>query len=513
VQERHRRWCGGQLAILAGQARDVAWLDRFDRVAAETRAALVRPNTLVQATAADRVDGAADRLAEQFAELLLLRGRPAESQHRFEQAAEHAANEGERIRLLRLAAGAAAARLVGDDALRLLRAAAAAALAEGDRPTAAECLAWIAIYAQMAPGIIASPLEPDEVQRTLAEAAAHAQDGTAAEAAVATATTAALPDRHADAVAGASRAVELAQRAGSPLIASVALDALCAAHLALGEYGPAIDAIRRRGEILDRLPLDASCAYQLNDFLLMGSEVHLAVGDLARAAEYADRLGELDCYREHVHPALARRVKVDALAGDFDAATERGERFLVAWERAGRHQATTLAASTYAMAMVHGLLGDEGRRQEWVDATRHLLKERPALSLDGCATGWAPTLDAIVALDQDQPEQAVARLSADIDDALWQTWNTALWRPWYAAVWAEAAVLAGSADAAVRLDRAALVTQQNPIAAAILARATDLAHGNLGSGDVHATTFASLGCSYQEFRTRRLFAGGQPVSR
>ena len=122
----------------------------------------------------------------------------------------------------------------------------------------------------------------------------------------------------------------------------------------------------------------------------MGSEVHLAAGDLRLAAEYAERLAELVCYREQEHPALARRIKVDALAGDLAAAVARGDRFLVAWDRAGRHRATTLAGATYAMAMVHSLLGDEVRWREWVDVTRYMLQHRPTYTLDDCATGWAP---------------------------------------------------------------------------------------------------------------------------
>ncbi len=39
-----------------------------------------------------------------------------------------------------------------------------------------------------------------------------------------------------------------------------------------------------------------------------------------------------------------------------------------------------------------------------------------------------------------------------------------MWRPWYAALWAEAAVLTGHADAAARIERARLVTLDNPVA-------------------------------------------------
>ena len=46
--------------------------------------------------------------------------------------------------------------------------------------------------------------------------------------------------------------------------------------------------------------------------------------------------------------------------------------FLVAWERAGRPVARTLNVTCYALAMVHGVLGDDRRRDQWIDITRTL---------------------------------------------------------------------------------------------------------------------------------------------
>jgi hypothetical protein len=65
--------------------------------------------------------------------------------------------------------------------------------------------------------------------------------------------------------------------------------------------------------------------------------------------------------RDYPHPALARRIKVDAMSGDFEEAVERGERFLSAWERAGRPISGMLGVTAYAVAMMHDLLGDEGQ--------------------------------------------------------------------------------------------------------------------------------------------------------
>jgi predicted ATPase/DNA-binding CsgD family transcriptional regulator len=497
VRERHRLWCRAQLAVLAEQtSRDDAWCVRLDQLAADVAAALSR-------TADHPCGPIAAELAERLAEQQLLRGRPHESQRCFEQAAQFCDDALERARLLRLAAGAAASRLVGNDALRLLREAANEALAGGDRHAAALDLAWMVIFARWAPGIIAVQPAPAEVDQWLAQALSLADGAAAAEAAIAAATAKGLADDDPRIHELTTRAITLAREAGTPLIESASLDRLCTLHMARHDLRSAIDVTLRRATVMDQLPLDASTAYHFNDYLLMASEVHLAAGALRAAAEYADRLGELACYRDYPHPALARRLKVDALAGDFDAAVARGDRFLAAWERAGRPMSSTLNVTAYAMAMVHGLLGDEQNRALWIDVTLALTFD--ARHLPTCSSGWAPTFDALIALDRDQPDVAFARLSADIDDrSIWSSWGAGSWRAWYAALWVEAAVLTGHADAAERVGRGAIAARENAVAATIVARAADLLRGDREAVRVHAETFARLGCEYQRRRTEVL---------
>jgi predicted ATPase/DNA-binding CsgD family transcriptional regulator len=504
VHERHRRWCHSELFALAGQPRDRAWCERLDRVAADARAAL---------TSADlRRDAASAELAECLADQLLLRGYPAEAQYRYEQAAERHEDRTDRARLLSRAAGAAACRMVGGDALRLLRTAADEALAAGAAGQAAQHLAWMSIYTRAAPGIIAAVPGPEDDARTLAEAQALAAGSPAAEAAVATAVALGVTETAAEGIQAAEHAADLALVARVPLVRSAALDALCACHLARADYARALDTLDRREATLGEAPLDASSAFQYNDFLLMASEVNLAVGDLARAGAYADRLARLDCYREQDHLAIARRIKVDALAGDLQTAAARGERFAVAWQRAGRPVASNLASTAYAMATVQALLGDEARRREWVDVTLVLGGERPSRWLEDCTSGWAPTLDGLVALDRGRPDQALERLAADVDEAsIWARWNTALWRPWYAAFWAEAALLAGRPDAPDRLDRARAATQANPIASAVLRRTAALAGGVLEDLPGLAHDFDALGAHYQRDRTLTLLDAATPT--
>lgn len=496
VAGRHRRWCLASLDVLARQDRDNAWCERLDRVAADTRAALawaeVHPGT----------EGAAV-LAERLAEQLLLRGRPYESQRCYEQAVAMVEVAFDRARLWRLAAGAAATRLVGEETLRLLDCAASVALAAGDGSAAAEDLAWTAIYLRYAPGIIAVAHDASESEQRLDRARAHAGGAAASEATIAVATAVGLPENDPRTTALSERAIALAREAGRPLVESVAHDQRCGYHLRRGALASAIEACDRRGALLDRIALDAASAFQFNDYLLMASEVHLAAGHLRDAAEFADRLGALDCYRDYPHPALARRIKVDAMAGDFDAALTRGERFRAAWERAARPVSSTLSVTAYAMAMVHGLLGDEAGRTLWIDITAALT---PGNRLSFFHTrSWAMTFDALLALDRGQADLALARLCYDLDHpTVWDNSLSGMWKPWYAALWAEAAVLTAHPDAATRIRRAAIATRENEIAATIVKRAADLRRGKRTALRSHAQAFARLGCDYQRRRTEAL---------
>lgn len=488
AEVRHATWVSQELVQLCSGPRDGAWSEAFDALSVEARAALDRRGV-------DR------RLGERFAEELVQRGRLEEAQHRFEQLAVGTV-AGEQVRLLRLAAGAAAARLVGDEAMRLLEETRAVAERDGDHAAAADALGWQVIYASLAPGIMAHPPPPEETDRALAEARRLAPAGSPAEATVAVAAAAALggsdPRTEPARVAAAQ-----AETAGLPIAASHALDQLCAAHLCRNEIAEASNVVDDRGRVLRDVPLDAASAYAFNDYLLMGCEVALAAGDLARSVAYAERLAALPCYRDYQHPPLARRLEVDVVIGDLTGAVERGERFRTSWERAGRHRASTLAVGTYALALAHGLLGNDAEREEWQRATEHLLAGRNRTTT-GVSTAWAPTLDAIYLLHRGEAEDALERLSVGPDDPLWNAWDTGLWLPWYAAMWAEATVLTAQPDAAARLALAARAARENPVAAAVVQRAAALANGDLDEVEALATTFEDLGCAYQRDRSRAL---------
>jgi predicted ATPase/DNA-binding CsgD family transcriptional regulator len=498
IRAGHERWCREALAALRQTKPadiDDAWCARFDRVVDDAGAALAW-----SAGDESRRSRAAE-LAADLAGLLFLRGRQAQAQRRYEQAAELATTATERAANLRLAAGAAASRFVGDDALRLFRRAADTAASAGDRAGAARDLATMAMYINRAPGIMATPHSGAEADALLAEARVLSDDSPLTEATIAVATGwVAKPP-----VGDALRVVGMAERAENAIVHSIALDLSTIANLDNDDIAEAVRTARRRLDVLDTLEVGALGGFELGDGHLTAVEADLAAGNLASAADHADTLAGLPFYRDEDHLATCRRLFVDALAGHFDDVVRTGERFRTGWERAGRPAASNLARGAYAVAMVHGIRGDDDRRAQWVRLTVDLGVDPEQLT--GVVLGWPPVFDGLLALHRDDAASAVRRLAADIDTPeLFRYIGAGPWRPWYAALWAEAAVLAHRDDAAARIERSRHAARGNPIATAMVERASAIASGDRDTLDRLVVTFARLGCPYQQARTARLAA-------
>ncbi len=337
---RHLRWCRLVLRSLDpgdGRATDDEWCAALDAVVDDVRAALVF------AESDDVRAGATADLAAAFAHALYLRGRPTEAQRRFEQAAAAAPDPGRRPPLLRLAAGAACSRHVGLEALALLQVAADLAIVRGDDGDAAADLAAMSTLVSRCPGIMSEAPSREDALRPL-EAARQRSDGSdRATAAIAIATIHIVPEDDPDLPRLASDALAAAVRIDDRVLASAALDQLCANRLASGDLAGAVAAISRREQLLAEVAIDASTGFELGDLHLMGSEVALATGDLPTARRHADALAALPFHRGDAHLALARRIKVDAMAGHVDDVAELGERFRQDWVRAGRPVASNLA--------------------------------------------------------------------------------------------------------------------------------------------------------------------------
>lgn len=488
--------------VLAGDDPLAGWRQAFDAVADDARAALK------WASGRPGHRGDAARLARTLAAACLVRGWLVECQRHYEAAADLAGDAREQVDALLLAAGAATGRQVGADALALWRRAADVALGDGDTDTAVRALSQAVELILRGPGII-SPKPAKDSHLPLAEEARRLPvHNPATAAARRVALLFELDEASPEAADEARRAIRVAREVGDPVLESSALDALCAVSLAIGDVATALDAVRRRLDLLAGFPPSATNAFEIADAYGMAAEVALTAGDLAAARRYADDLERLPFHLEEGHLATSRRLEVDAMAGEIARVLDAAARFREGWERAGRPQATSLGKGAYAVSMVQGLRGDDEAMAEWREVAFAL-----GLDLnwaDGCSTGYAPTHDAILALHRGDPEQAYHRLRTDPDD--FRTWFTGQWRPWYAALHAESAVLVGAPDAADRIARARRHAGPNRIAAAMVERAAALAAGDRDRLVAIAADLAPTGCRYQWARTLVL-AGGEHAER
>ncbi|WP_035866153.1 ATP-binding protein, partial [Cryptosporangium arvum] len=476
-----------------GAAERSVWCAAVDAVLDDGRAALpwlgAQPGRGAEAA----------RLAGLVAAVSFQRGRPGEAQLRYTQAADRADDPAERHRYLRYAAGAAAVRNLGSDAVDLLERAAAGA---ADPDAAAEDLALAAMYEHRCRGIMGRTVTAEQTEERLARARAVSAGGPRALAAIAMAEGWA-PGATARSRQRTLRALELARAAGDPLLENMVLDQLIVVELADRDVAAALDAVRGRLPVLAGEPVDARTGFEFFDAAQMGSNLFLAAGDLAEARRHADLVAALPFYREEEHIGLARRIDVDALAGEFGAVVEAGERMERDWVRAGRPVASNLAVSAYSVAAVHGLLGDDDARRHWTGITTALLGAYPEVIRQ--RAGWVPVLDALVDLHRGDAAAAFARLAAEPEDgADWANANLVTWQAWYAALWAEASVLAGHPSAADRLPVARGVARTNPIALTIIDRSAALLRGDRAELPALAERFARAGCPYQRDRTYSL---------
>jgi hypothetical protein len=79
-----------------------------------------------------------------------------------------------------------------------------------------------------------------------------------------------------------------------------------------------------------------------------------------------------------------------------------------------------------------------------------------------------------------------------------------MWRPWYAAAQAEAAALSGTPDFGPLLTKATVAARANPVAAALVRRASARGRGDRDEVAALAATFEDLGAHYQRDRSRPL---------
>ena len=493
ARSRHLDWCLDRSNALdhASRVGGGQWRADFDEVADELRSALAWAATTTGHLAE------AYRLAIGVATLCFLRGLPGESQRRYEQAAELAVDDARAADALRSAAGAAAARNLGDDAQRLRLRAVEAAIRSGDRTGAALDIARSAEAIGRFSGTMATQAAVGEAKDLIARGWALGGADVTVQAQLLVAEAFNSDDTDPAAVDLVERALRLARQAGDRLIESAALDQLTAIQLARGDVRAAAASALRRTEVLAPLPVTAINGLEFFDAFLMAAECETAAGDLRAARRLAEGLGNLPFCREEAHLTSARLLVVAVLAGDWSEAVDLAERLREGWERAGRPQVGNLSRGAYAAATVHGLRGDEDARVAWSDIAATLATPGRAES----RLHFDEFFDAMLLLHRGSPELAMRRMTTAPEDL--NDWYSGLWRPWYAALWAEAAVLTRSADATDRLQRARIAAAGNPIAAAIVDRAEAL-HAPRRDNAALTRAAAALhaaGCRYQWART------------
>jgi len=504
TRARHVQWCLDSAADLSDVRAD--WRVRFDKVADDLRAAL--------GWAADRPGRRRDayRLARRLAELTFTRNLLGESQQRFAQAAGLADDPAEAAAMFRHAATVAGCAMRGDEMHRYRLAAADAARRAGDPAGAARDLATAATDSYRYSGSFATMVPQAQALALIDQARESAGDDAAAQAAIALAEAAVVHDAFGggngpptndvpQTLASAERAVELARRTGNLLAESAALDALLGAQCWAGQtFGSAATA-RRRIELLSTLPVTPATAHELVDALGEAAEASLGAGDLPGAQRWAGQLADHPLLAEVRHRAISWRMTAGALAGDPGDTLALSELFRESWQRAGRPAKPALGAAVAGVAMIHGLRGDQSARRAWLTILGQL--GAPA----GHTYGYRAVFDAIELLHFGRPDEALQRLEPEPAE-VWR-WVTWIWLHWYVALKAEAAVLAGSADAAERIAAARAVVAGNTVAGAIVDRAEALLRGDVTKLIATAEVFETAGSRYQWARTMAFADGDQ----
>lgn len=526
VLARHLNWCAATADELVADPAPTTreWRSAFDAAADDMRAALTRAAVLPE----HRPD--AHALAISLAQLAFTRNLISESQRRYEQAAALTDDPVAAAAALRRAAEVAGCRMRGEDMYRLYRAAAETVSGAGDSAVSARDLATAAITVYRMSDTFAQPVAAGEAAALLSEARELAGADPAALAAVALAECGVLADltvadgesktvgpeaitstdpvrsdlpesetRGTVAISLAQRAVELADRTGDPLARSAALDALTAAQLWAGDVFAAAETTRRRAALLTSLPLTPASALERVNALSEAADIGIGVGDLRDSRRWAEQLRDLPLLAERGDFATSALLVVDALLGNLDEVLAGSGRFVDSWELSGRRCVPSLAPAAGAVAMAHGLRGDDAARAEWLAIVD---------TLGGTSdhqVAYRAVFDAIVLLDRGKPERALVELATEPDALDERTvW---IWRHWYVALRAEAAVLAGHPDARGFVAAARTTVSGNPIAGPIVERAAALLDEDRGRLPALAAELDRAHCVYQHTRTLTLARG------
>jgi predicted ATPase/DNA-binding CsgD family transcriptional regulator len=490
----HLEWCAVGVADLNGREDRTSWAADVDAIADEANAAL-------SSTIGVHGGAPAHELAMQVAGLLFRRGRTTDSQNAFERAAGLADTEIAESADLTLAAAVAKCRVAGSDALRLEELAARKAFAGGDVELAIRCVAGSAQLITRFQGMFDDPPPLGRALDLIEDAKTYSAPGQVAEFVLAATEAELDPNRDIDEL---DDFVHTALGFGELVQASSLLDVIAARHIENQDPITALSSCRRRLGIFGSRASGPSVGHELRDALHTAIFTAIGAGQLTEAARFAEDHALLPFLRDEPDLALEPGIAPAALAGNWDVATVAGEAFLAGWEQAGRPIAPGRGLAPAALAMIHGLRGDDRQRAKWLE----VLEVIRGNAFANRATGYNELFAVIVELHHHRSDDATHHLAQYPQDQFFG----ALFRQWHAALAAEAAVLAGNSDAGAKISDAVIAAKDNPIATALALRARALHNDTTWQLENLADDFDSLGCTYQAARTLSL-AGGASAER
>ena len=333
----------------------------------------------------------------------------------------------------------------------------------------------------------------------LADARAHASDDPRAVAAIGSAGAQDPGLTGAQAAERAGLALRLARQAGDPLLISAAYDAVTAGLMTEGDIHGAAATAAERVSMLPPLGRDPRVAFELKDALHTAIFTGVAAGQITGGLDHAEQHYGLPFLREERDLGCEDLIAPAALAGQGDRTLTLGHQWHRGWEHAGRPVAVGRSLAPAAVAMVHGLRGDDAARAGWLGilAAVRGVAEHDAVRGSGCGE----VFEAIVLLDRGEAHAALDLLTTSTGGA---SWRTTLWHQWTAALRAEAAVLAQTPGAADLVAEAESAAGRNPVATALARRAGALFRGDADGVLGTAAAFAQAGYPYQQARTLAL---------
>jgi predicted ATPase/DNA-binding CsgD family transcriptional regulator len=469
VRRLHLEWASATASALESRLTG-EWESEFDEVADDLRAALASTESAPDITA--------HGLARSLAHLTFARRFFVEARTHYRAAADRAGDAAAANRDLCDAAAAADIVSDGPAAFGLLLDAAERARAAGDGDARAAALARAVIGAIRYRWGFRDAVSPERRSALLREAseaagtdpvtaalvaAAHAwheHDAALGQAATDTgrrhgaALTQTAPDTAAP-VALSRTAVEAARRSGDPALIAAALDILAVATVGLGRFGESRRILDERMRIVATLaahePIGAA---EITDAHHMAASTAIAAGDLPAARTAVERAREHDPIGDHPYLSMPKLVRILALSGRFDEASDAAQTLWDNWQRDGAPAMAWMSSAVAAAALVHGLR-DDGQYELW--------RSRALAVADDDDTASLAFVDARLAIHRGDVERA----GALVDAAFPERW----WEGYARAAGAELAVVAGLPDAAARLTGLEPLAAEHRWTAACLARA------------------------------------------